>query len=139
MVKTGSSPFSARVAFQFLADEVERGQSVVCYIRPHPEDEGSIEIARPGKEDEWLAVHEDVVEDFDLLAFRSPVHADCHLVRLRFRPDADWQGMTAVERLLNSGRLAADDHGGGPFKSVLTEGAQYCYYDAKGRYVCIPI
>lgn len=134
MVKTTAEEFRARDMFDRLESAGDDTLEVVGLVRPHQEDDAVVYFALPGREDEWIPIPERLIRRFEALSTK-PVAGGAHLVRLHLR-QMEGQDVAVWPRL-----RAAQERGSpvGDTGAPSPAGAQYCYYDAEGRYICVRI
>jgi hypothetical protein len=130
-------PFTARDMFEELG-AAQPNLTIVGFVRPCSGDDAAIDFAVPGTCDEWVKIPEALVDGFEALSRSKGAAHEHDLVRLHLkRPDDATAG--ALHDLIG-GQVKTMN------KALLSEaaasakaGAQYCYYDATGKYVCVPI
>lgn len=130
-------PFAARDMFEELGT-TQSNLTIVGFVRPCPDDPAAIDFAVSGTCDEWVKIPEGLVDRFEALSRGTCAAHEHDLVRLHLkRPD---DATASALHDLIGGQVRTMN------KALLSDtaasartGAQYCYYDATGRYVCVPI
>ncbi|MBD8637863.1 MULTISPECIES: hypothetical protein [unclassified Sphingomonas] len=137
MVK-GTGIFQVGDLFDPLEDMPDDEGQVIGLVRPHPDLDDVFQMARLESTEDWHDVHENDVAGFSPLRSSGP-EGGPRLVRIFLRSEKRHALSEVATDRAGAVEGATEALRRNAATSVLLAGAQYCYFDANGRYVCIPI
>jgi hypothetical protein len=131
--------FRAVKMFEALEAMPQDCCQIVGLVRPHPTADDMIQVADPARPEDWHDLAEATVVGFVPLQSMRPQGNQPRIVRLLLREHLDHPLALAADHPHREAERTREALGAMGATSVLTAGAQYCYYDAQGRYICVPI